>query len=104
MKRKINFKCLTYGHRPKDWTDSGYEICERCDAHEYHDGYEAQWNNEFDFWHNTIPAIYRRRKIILRNQWLNFKQWIYTKCHDCGKCSVKFGKYQYKDHKDCLPF
>jgi hypothetical protein len=101
---KINFRCLVKGHRPADYTDSGYEICERCGAHEYHDGYEAGWNGDFDVWHNTIPSIFARRKFIIRYRFLKIKEWFYSKCSCCEKTSVIFGRYQYKDHKDCLPF
>lgn len=29
-------KCLLFGHKISDSTDSGYQICERCGMHEYY--------------------------------------------------------------------
>lgn len=40
--------CLCVGHRLSDTTDSGYNYCTRCGAHEYWDTKEYnsnKWNN-----------------------------------------------------------
>lgn len=35
----MKLKCLLFGHKIANYTDSGYQICERCEMHEY---YHAQ--------------------------------------------------------------
>jgi hypothetical protein len=97
-------KCFFVGHKIADYTDGGYEICKHCEAHEYYDGYEAEWNRGFDKWHTTIPGIYRNRKMILRNKWGSLKKWIHSDCPDCGKTSMVLGKYKSEGHENCLPF
>jgi hypothetical protein len=39
------FICLCVGHKNSDFTDSGYQVCKRCGAHEYWDCdmYNRKW-------------------------------------------------------------
>jgi hypothetical protein len=99
----VKLKCFILGHKPKDYTDSGYDICERCECHEYHDGIEESWNNRRDKWLFTIPAIYYRRTWILRLFYRKVKSKFFTRCYECNKIDTVLGKPK-GDHNDCLCF
>ena len=70
----MSIKCKLFGHKPEDFTDSGYLVCSRCKAHEYYDhdkwfnyGFVPRlpriiptkfwlWKAEFDFkYRNKLP-------------------------------------------------
>lgn len=43
---KLNFFCWLFGHKIQNFTDSGYNLCKRCNAHQY---YDVELTNK---WHN----------------------------------------------------
>lgn len=66
----MKVKCKLFGHTHyRDFTDSGYQICSKCGAHEYYDNNEIsnQWNEG---------------AILVRWFW-NLRRWIYDK-----RCSL----------------
>lgn len=99
----MGIKCFIIGHKPKSYTDSGYEMCDRCECHEFYDGIENGWAGKTDKWLFTIPAMYYRRRLLFRNFLDNQKRKVTTKCYSCDKTETLLGK-PYGDHEKCLPF
>jgi hypothetical protein len=93
----MNVLCFLFGHKIASYTDGGFEICSRCNAHEYYDGYGCGENGK---WNKTVPAFYYRNRRIVQN----IKDLVYHKCSDCGKPDKVLGVTKYKNHKECLPF
>lgn len=99
----VNLKCFVRGHKLADETDSGYEHCERCRAHEWYSGEHAAHTGEIDVWTFTLPTLYYRYMSSLQWWWhWNVAIRIYDRC-TCGKLrsilNLRIGK-----HEDCLPF
>jgi hypothetical protein len=102
-RHKFSWTCFVKDHKIAPYTDSSFEICERCKCHEYWDGFHAEWDKETDYWNFTIPSFYRRRKQLLKWWFESLIKKIYVKCPDCNKTSEVFGKPK-GNHDRCLPF
>lgn len=66
----MNLLCKLLGHKPHEFTDGGYQYCERCNAQEYWDDGEItnKWNEA---------------GILIRPYWWVKKR--YLKIKDCLK-------------------
>jgi hypothetical protein len=100
---KVNWKCFFKDHKIADYRDGGYEICERCQCHEFFDGYNNDWHGQRNYWLFTLPSIWRRKKQIMKWTFEWQMRKVYTQCKDCGKIETLFGKPKGK-HDKCLPF
>ena len=82
--KKVNILCFLFGHKISKTTDSGYHICNRCEAHEYYDReYSTNWDNSGWIW--AKPLF-----------WIKYKLFIL-------KLSYRYLKFRYLG-KDNLPF
>lgn len=81
--------CLFFGHK-EDCNDSGYNVCSRCEMHEYYD-------HDYYIQYGLIHHVHYR----LKDLW---KYQVYRRCEGCG-CILKLCGVPLEKCKDgCLPF
>ncbi len=72
LAKLARLKCFFFWHKIPDWTDSGYEFCERCHLHSYWnaDFYDGKWNNAGWL---VKPIWWLQRKFYDTKYWLKHK-------------------------------
>lgn len=98
---KVNFKCFIKGHNPVE--SHYFEVCSRCGCDEYVDGIENEWCGGVNYWYLTIPALYKRRGVLVKLMYWGIRSKFFTKCYHCKKVNSVLGK-QIGKHDDCLIF
>lgn len=68
MKRLNYFTCFLFGHIKSKFTDSGYNICKRCDSHEYYDNWNVGYLRSFHWIQWKYNIIISKLKFSFKNE------------------------------------
>lgn len=97
----MKIKCFLFGHKPAPYTDSGYEICERCKMHSFYDNPHCCDGAKWPYYYSDAVLLrpYLRIRFMIVSA---IAQYSYkNRCISCDYCGEKSKAKEW--HGDTCP-